>query len=152
RFRMVLVTAEVALSMILLIGAGLLIRSFGKLLTVDRGFVTANRIIASVNIPVNYDDARAASVTQKLVERVQALRGVQAVGTVNSRPIVGWDPGMGFGAPDAARTANGDVPWASWRFISGDYFRAMGIRLLAGRRFTPADYAGRVRRVIVSET
>ncbi|MGH9584610.1 MAG: FtsX-like permease family protein, partial [Bryobacteraceae bacterium] len=101
RLRAALVTAEVALSMVLLIGASLLIRSFDKLLTVNRGFETANRVIATVNIPLNDNDARAASITRTLLERVRALPGVQAAGTVNSRPIVGWDPGMGFGAQDS---------------------------------------------------
>jgi putative ABC transport system permease protein len=151
RVRALLVAAEVALSMVLLVGASLLIRSFGKLLDVDRGFDTANRVIAAVNIPFNYDDARARSITRALLDRTRALPGVQAVGTTNSRPIRGWDPGMGFGAPDSPQTAHGDVPWASWRFISTGYFPAMGIGLLRGRDFLEADYHTEARRVIVSQ-
>jgi putative ABC transport system permease protein len=150
--RTLLVAAEVALSMVLLVGASLLIRSFGKLLDVDRGFDTANRVIGAVNIPFNYDDARAQSITRALLDRTRALPGVQAAGTINSRPIVGWDPGMGFGAPDSPQTAHGDVPWASWRFISSGYFRAMGIGLLKGRDFAEPDYHTKARRVIVSQT
>jgi predicted permease len=146
----VLVTAEVALSMVLLVGAGLLMRSFGKLLSVPRGFETEGRVIAAVNIPYNYDDARERRITQTLIDRVKALPGVRAAGTVNSRPITGWDPGMGFGAPDAA-VATGDVPWASWRFVSDGYFRAMGMRLKRGREFRPADFGPGARRVMVSE-
>ncbi|HEX4228620.1 MAG TPA: ABC transporter permease [Bryobacteraceae bacterium] len=151
RMRAALVTAEVALSVILLTGAGLLIRSFDKILTVDRGFETANRLIATANIPLDYDNARAASVTERLLERVRALPGVQGAGTVNSKPILGWDPGMGFGALDSLRSANGEVPWASWRFVSTAYFRAMGIRLLKGRRFDEEDYHSATRHVVVSE-
>jgi predicted permease len=77
---------------------------------------------------------------------------VQAAGIVNSKPIVGWDPGMGFGAGDSVRQVNGEVPWASWRFISGGYFDAMGIRLLKGRNFSDADLHAKTRRVIVSDT
>ncbi len=151
RTRAVLVAAEVALSMVLLVGAGLLIRSFGKLLSVPRGFETEGRVIAAVNIPYNYDDARAKQVTQSLIDRVAALPGVRGAGTVNSRPITGWDPGMGIGARDAAVTA-GDVPWASWRYVSAGYFRAMGMRLKRGREFTAADFGPvNVRRVMVSE-
>jgi putative ABC transport system permease protein len=134
RWRETLVTLEVALSMLLLVGAGLLIRSFGKLLDVDRGFETANRVIAAVNIPLNYDDPRVDNITRTLLERIRALPGVQAAGTVNSRPILGWDPGMGFGALNSVRSANAEVPWASWRFISTGYFEAMGIPLLKGPR------------------
>jgi predicted permease len=150
RTRGVLVTVEVALSMVLLVGAGLLMRSFGKLLNVPRGFETEGRVIAAVNIPYNYDDARARQITQSLIDRVKALPGVRAAGTVNSRPIAGWDPGMGFGARDAA-VATGDVPWASWRFISGGYFRAMGMRLKRGREFRAADFGPGARHVMVSE-
>lgn len=152
RLRAILVTAEVALSVMLLIAAGLLIRSFGKLLTVDRGFQTANRLIADIDIPSNYDDARAASVAQHLLDRIRALPGVDAAGTTNSKPIMGWDPGMGFGAPDSARAATIEVPWASWRFVSTGYFRAMGIRLLQGRTFTDSDYRAELRGVVVSDT
>jgi putative ABC transport system permease protein len=151
RTRAVLVAAEVALSMVLLVGAGLLMRSFGKLLSVPRGFETEGRVIAAVNIPYNYDDARAKQVTQALIDRVTVLPGVRAVGTVNSRPIAGWDPGMGIGARDAA-VATGDVPWASWRYVSAGYFRAMGMRLKRGREFTAADFGqADVRRAMVSE-
>ena len=136
---------------ILLIGAGLLIRSFGKILTVNRGFETANGVIAAVNIPLDYDDARTASLTERLLDRVRELPGVRAAGTVNSQPIVGWDPGMGFGALDSSRNASGEVPWASWRFISTGYFQAMGIRILRGRPLTAADDHSAVRRVVVSE-
>lgn len=150
RVRAALVAAEVALSMVLLIGASLLIRSFGRLLTVDRGFAAENRVIASVNVPLNYDDARAAAITRTLLQRVRALPGVQAAGTVNSRPITGWDPGMGFGAQD--QMTAGTVPWASWRFISTGYFRAMGIPLLKGRGFADSDFnRAKGRCVIVSE-
>ncbi|HEX7361841.1 MAG TPA: ABC transporter permease [Bryobacteraceae bacterium] len=153
RGRTVLVAVEVALSMILLIGASLLMRSFGKLLSVNRGFATANRVIATVNIPLNYDDARAATITGTLLERVRALPGVHAAGTVNSTPIVGWDPGMGFGAEDSAQTVDGKVPWASWRFISTGYLHSMGIPLLKGRQFVDSDFdRQKVRRVIVSQS
>jgi predicted permease len=150
--RAVLVAAEVALSMILLVGAGLLIRSFSNILSVDRGFQTANRVIAAVNIPFNYSDERAESITRQLLERTSSLPGVQAVGIVNSKPIVGWDPGMGFGSPDSVRSVNGEVPWASWRYVSSGYFDAMGIRLVKGRRFKDSDFNDKTRRVIVSDS
>jgi predicted permease len=152
RIRSLLVATEVALSMMLLVGACLLIRSFGKVLAVDRGFETANRVIAVVNIPFNYDDARAKSISRTLLDRLRALPGIKAVGTVNSRPIVGWDPGMGFGASDSVRSTSGDVPWASWRLVSTGYFQAMGIRLLEGRSFTDGDISATgTRHVIVSK-
>ncbi|HEY7211320.1 MAG TPA: ADOP family duplicated permease, partial [Bryobacteraceae bacterium] len=151
RLRAALVIAEVALAMILLVGAGLLTRSFGKLLTVERGFSTSKRVIAAINLPATYNDARAAHVTRGLLERVRALRGVRAAGVVNSKPIVGWDPGMEFGASDSALSLSSAVPWASWRFVSTGYFPAMGISLLKGRDFSDDDFRYReVRHVIIS--
>ena len=150
--RAVLVAAEVALSVMLLIGAGLLIRSFSKVLTVDRGFQTANRVIATVDIPLAYSDERAVNINRQLIERTGSLPGVQSVGIVNSRPIVGWDPGMGFGGTDSARNAAGEVPWASWRFVSAGYFNAMGIRLVKGRNFSDSDLHATTRRVIISDS
>jgi putative ABC transport system permease protein len=147
-----LVAAEVALSVMLLVGAGLLIHSFSKILTVDRGFQTANRVIAAVNVPFDYDDERTKSINRQLIERTSSLPGVEAVGIVNSKPIVGWDPGMGFGADDSVRNASGELPWASWRFVSGRYFNSMGIRLLKGRCFTDADFEDKIRRVVISDS
>src|SRR5581483_5376315 len=61
------------------------------------------------------------------------------------------DPGMGFGAPDSRHSASNEIPWASWRFISTDYFRAMGIALVKGRAFSEPDYQKpELRRVIIS--
>jgi predicted permease len=150
--RAVLVTAEVALSVMLLIGAGLLIRSFNNVLHVDRGFQTANRVIAAVDIPLSYNDDQAANITRELIDRTSALPGVEAVGVVNSRPIVGWDPGMGFGAIDSAHNASADVPWSSWRVVSAGYFKAMGIRLVRGRLFSPLDFYSKPRHVIISDS
>ncbi len=150
RLRSVLVSAEVALAMILLVGAGLLIRSFGKLMGVERGFSTKGRAIATLNTPA-FDDGRAEHFTRMLLERIRSLPGVRAAATVNSKPIVGWDPGMSFAALDSTRGQEHGVPWASWRFVSTGYFRTMGISLLAGRDFSDADFHPTdIRKAIVS--
>jgi putative ABC transport system permease protein len=151
RLRSALVTAEVALSLMLLIGAGLLIRSFDKLLHVDRGFQTSHRIIATVNMPGSYNGSRIDQTVRAYNSHVSSLPGVQAVAAASSRPVLGWDSGMGIVAADHPDPANGNVPWASWRFITSDYFRAMGIPILQGRAFAERDRKGAPWRIVISQ-
>jgi putative ABC transport system permease protein len=150
RVRAVLVGAEVALSLMLLVGAGLLIRSFDRMLRVDRGFQSENRLLVAINIPGSYKE-RADDVTNRFLDRVSAAPGVQSVASMNSRPIVGWDPGMGIVSSEKPDGDNGKFPWAGWRIVSGDYFRTMGIPMLKGRTFNQHDQMGKPWRVIISK-
>ncbi|PYV41919.1 MAG: ABC transporter permease [Acidobacteria bacterium] len=155
RLRAALVTVEVALSLILLVGAGLLMRSFGRLLRVERGFQSENRLLVSVNFPSSYASSKGERVTaalKQLLSGVNAVPGVLSSAAVTSRPIVGWDPGMGVGAVGAPDAPGAAVPWAGWRFVTPDYFRTMGIPLLRGRVFTEADEIGKPWRVVVSQS
>ncbi len=150
RVRSALVTSEVALSLMLLIGAGLLIRSFDKLLHVNRGFQTDHRILATINMPGSYTGSRVDETLRAYLSRVDSLPGVRAAAASCARPIVGWDPGMGIVAADNPNPANGNIPWASWRFITSDYFRAMGIPILKGRAFSERDRKGAPWRIVIS--
>jgi putative ABC transport system permease protein len=150
RLRSVLVAVEVALSLMLLVGAGLLIRSFDRMLRVDRGFQSENRLLVSVNIPGSYKD-RADDVINRFLDRVSAAPGVESVAAMNSRPIVGWDPGMGIVSAERPDGDNGKFPWAGWRIVSGDYFRTMGIPMLKGRTFNQHDQIGKPWRIIISK-
>jgi putative ABC transport system permease protein len=146
----VLVASEVALSLMLLVGAGLLIRSFDRLLRVDRGFQSDNRLLVAVNIPGSYKE-RADGIINQFLDRVSAAPGVESVAAMNSRPIVGWDPGMGIVSAEKPDGDNGKFPWAGWRIVSGDYFRTMGIPILKGRTFNQHDQIGKPWRVIISK-
>jgi putative ABC transport system permease protein len=150
RLRAVLVGAEVALSLMLLVGAGLLIRSFDRMLRVDRGFQSENRLLVAVNIPGSYKE-RADEVINRFLDRVSSAPGVQSVAAMDSRPIVGWDPGMGIVSSEKPDGDNGKFPWAGWRIVSGDYFRTMGIPMLKGRTFNPHDQIGKPWRIIISK-
>jgi putative ABC transport system permease protein len=150
RVRAVLVGAEVALSLMLLVGAGLLIRSFDRMLRVDRGFQSENRLLVAINIPGSYKE-RADDVINRFLDRVSAAPGVESVAAMNSRPIVGWDPGMGIVSAEKPDGDNGKFPWAGWRIVSGDYFRAMGIPMLKGRTFNQHDQIGKPWRIIISK-
>ncbi|HEY3937494.1 MAG TPA: ABC transporter permease [Bryobacteraceae bacterium] len=142
RLRAALVTGEVALSFLLLVGAGLLIRSFTGLMNVNRGFQTENRLVFSVNMPGSYyQNGVGKRFLDRFFERLSAVPRILAAGAVSSRPVEGAaDTGMGIDALSAPHNAaQAAAPWAGWRIVSPDYFRAIGLPLLQGRGFNERD-------------
>ena len=146
RLRGVLVAAEVAISFLLLVGAGLLIRSFTELMNVNRGFQTENRLVFSVSMPESYyQNGAGKQFVDRFFQRLSALPQVIAAGAVSSRPIEGADTGMNIVAVPANNNGSrmsalsGPPPWAGWRIISPDYFSAIGLPLLRGRAFNERD-------------
>jgi putative ABC transport system permease protein len=153
--RSALVSAEVALSLVLLIGAGLLTRSFAALLDVDRGFQTDHRVLFDVSLPNPQNDADAARLSAlraQLQARLEALPQVKSAAAVSMGLLRGTGTGMGFAAQDKPAPPNDAVPWAGWRMITRDYFKTMGVPLVAGRDFTDQDIIGKPWRVIVSQS
>jgi putative ABC transport system permease protein len=153
RVRGILIAAEVALTLALLVGAGLLLRSFSALLSVDRGFQTERRILVGLSLPPSYTEKEGKRADQFVLDFESRLRGlpnVMAVSTVSSRPMGDSNTGMGIvTAEHAAETK--DIPWASWRLITGDYFKTMGVPLLKGRTFDERDIIAKPWRIIVSQ-
>jgi putative ABC transport system permease protein len=153
RLRAVLVGAEVALTLALLVGAGLLLRSFTALLAVDRGFQTERRVLVELNLPQRYGEdegKRAAQFVLDFETRLRSLPQTIAVATVSGRPMSPGSTGMGIVAADRP-DASPEIPWASWRLITRDYFKTMGVPLLKGRGFDERDLVARPWRVIVSQ-
>jgi len=150
RLRNVLVGAEVALSLVLLVGAGLLVRSFGQLLGVDRGFATENRLVFSVTIPDDWDAARHTQVRNDFLERIQLMPQVLSAAAVNVRPLIDGSTGLGILPQGHPPEAEDDVPWASWRMITPEYFATIGIPVVQGRTFTADEVVGNPWRVIIS--
>ncbi len=151
RLRNVLVAAEVALSLILLIGAGLLVRSFGELLGVDRGFATENRLVFTVNMPDDWDRMRHSAVRNDYLERIKTMPQVISVAAVNMRPLIDGSTGLGILPEGHPPEAEANIPWASWRMITPDYFKSIGIPLLRGRIFTEDEEVANPWRVIISK-
>jgi putative ABC transport system permease protein len=149
RTRATFVAIEVALSVLLLIGAGLLVRSLTNVLNVDRGFATERRLTAVVSLPAAYPPGRRAEIATAILQNVEALPDVLKVSAVSGIPLAGGSTGMGFAA--AERSTDANAPWASWRIVTKDYFSTMGLKLLAGRGFTTQDEIGRPWRVIISD-
>jgi predicted permease len=140
RLRDALVIAEVALALVLLVGAGLLLRSFLKLQTADPGFDPERVLTASLSLPGSrYSDApKVVAFQQQLVERLAALPGVQSVGLTSDLPWTGYDENAGFNIENKTFPPN-QGPSARYHYVSSDYFRTVGVPLVAGRFFNNAD-------------
>jgi predicted permease len=156
--RNALVVVEVAISLVLLVGAGLLMRSFISLQKVDPGFDPKNALTVSISLPKRkYPERdRQAAFYSRLIERVSALPGVKAVGAASHAPFsdAHWDGnfGSGFRIEGRAGAQEGDWGGASYYSVSPNYFRAMGIPLLRGRLFTEIDTKGALRVAIINST
>ncbi|HEY7182756.1 MAG TPA: ABC transporter permease, partial [Blastocatellia bacterium] len=138
RLRCSLVTAQVALTLVLLVGAGLLVKSFFILLQVDPGFRAESAVAMELTPPeFGGDDSaqRRSSFYQQMIERAGALPGVTAIGGVSGLPMGGGGPDGQF-LIDDNETLKG---YGEFRVASPGFFNAMGIRLLRGRFFDQTD-------------
>ena len=141
RLRGLLVISEFALALVLLIGAGLMIRTFSALQAVDAGFNPHNVIsmIVSVAGTREADPARRGMFYQQLLERVRTLPGVQAAGGINHLPLAGDQWGWPFVIEGRPKPRPGESPSAVYRMVTPGYFAAMRLPLLRGRDVTEAD-------------
>ena len=154
RTRRLLVVSEIALSFVLLAGAGLMIKSFWRLLNVDPGFDPKNVLTAQIALPQSrYRQRQQVDAFYKqLLERVESLPGVQSAGTVTVLPLSGFNSNASFEIEGKPRLSD-DVPQnADYRMISEDYFRAMGIPLMKGRSFAESDREDAPAVVLINET
>ena len=141
RLRSILVVAEIAVALVLLIASGLLLRSFEKLREVDLGFRTDHMLTGSYNLPQKQYATQASidAFNNELLQRLRALPGVKAVGITSLLPASGNGNNNAFVAEGyvAPKGEQLSLAWASQ--VMGDYFSAAGIPLLRGRVFTDAD-------------
>ncbi len=138
RLRSALVSAEVALSLMLLVGAGLLIRSFTELLDVDAGFQAENRLVASVSLPPSYGSEETETFLRQFMDAARGIPQIREAAAVSGRPIAGGSTGLGIVHPDDPQPEGG-IPWATWRLVTPGYFAAMGLPLRRGRLFDETD-------------
>ena len=153
RLRGALVVSEVAVALVLLGGAGLLARSFVQLARVDPGFIPENATTMRVSLPQNKYSTpeQRTAFAGALMERVKELPGVQAVGLTDAMPLVG-DYVLGFNIEGRPAIDRSELPRLNHSVVTPDYFRAMGIRLVRGRVFTPQDDAKAPRVCLINET
>ena len=153
RLRHALVVAEVALALIVLVGAGLLFNSFWRLLRVEHGFDPQNVITFNLFLsPTRYaEGAQQTNFLQQVLERVNTVPGVRAAGMTSTVPLTGG-PATDFDIVGRPPFAAGQEPSADIRIVDPQYFRAMSIPLRAGRFFAASDTATAPRVMIVNET
>ena len=149
--RQVLVVAQVALCLVLLAGAGLLWRSFTRVLEVNPGFRTDHLLSMRIGLPNSYKTI--SSVVQadtRIIDTIKSLPGVSDATMVSSLPISGGDPN-GDITVEGVTSVPGELGAASFRLALPGFFRAMGIPMVRGREFTDADDPHHDQVVIVNE-
>ena len=154
--RKLLVAGEVAISLVLLVGAGLLSRSFVELRSVDPGFDPEGVILGAVNLsdqayPQNQDRIR---YFETLLDRVSRTPGVQEVGVTTTLPMdpAGIDFDLPYWIEGQPAVAEGDMPQTDYRIVSPGYFDAMGMEIVRGRGLTGFDRRDAEKVLVISET
>ncbi|MFL6209464.1 MAG: ADOP family duplicated permease [Pyrinomonadaceae bacterium] len=153
-WRDALVVAEVALGLVLLIGAGLMMRSFDSLVNVPPGFDPKNVLtgqISLTNAAYEAHEARVQYINQTLA-RLRALPGVESAAFVAPMPFSGGNVGGDFTIDGRPKPKPGQEPWASVRSVTTEYFQAIRIPLRKGRYFTEQDRRGDIGASIINET
>jgi predicted permease len=148
RLRSTLVISEVALACVLLVGAGLLLRSFMRLLDVDLGFAPARVAAIKIEIDDGGNRARRGAIAQEILERVRAIPGIEAAGMTDMLPL---DRNRSWGLV-AKENLNDHKPHGAFVYVvTPGYLEMMGMRLRGGRDISWHDGAGAERAVIVNE-
>ncbi|MGA7930884.1 MAG: ABC transporter permease, partial [Candidatus Sulfotelmatobacter sp.] len=144
--RSALMIAEVGLSLVLLVGAGLLVKSFARLMEVNPGFDPDHLLTFNLGLPSSTDPVRQLAFYQQVVQRLQVLPGVQAVGAVSWLPLAGGNSSRSFNVPGIEKDYEADV-----RVSTPDYFPAMRIPLLKGRSFSESDLGSSLNVAAVND-
>jgi putative ABC transport system permease protein len=153
RTRNLFVIAEVALTFVLLIGAGLMVKSFWRLQQVDPGFDPKNVLTMQIDLPLSkYPEGREWSqFFHQLTEKVETLPGVKSVGWAWQVPLGGSDAATNF-IIEGRSTDSAQAPLAGIRRVDGGYFRTMGTPIQQGREFTEQDKQSTNKPIIINET
>ena len=152
RLRAALVVGEIALALVLLVGAGLLMKSFARLSSVEPGFEPRDLLTLRIWLPASKyrENERQIAFFQELERRIAAVPGVRHVGGVQDLPI--RKNRMMNAIEGQPPPADGRAPQAAYRVVTPDYFAAMGIPLRAGRGFAATDRSGAPGVVVVNES
>lgn len=151
--RRTLVVGTVAVALTLLVGAGLLTRSFAQLLEVDPGFRPDHLLTFTIGLPAaKYpNDTLRTAYFERATAAIAGLPGVSAVGATSVLPFSGNWSTSSFNVEGYVVPPKGSMPWGDFRIVTPDYLSAIGAPLLKGRMFTPQDVEGSEQVVIVDE-
>jgi len=153
RLRSLLVVAEVAFALMILVAAGLAMKSFANLLHVEPGFNAEHIVTMTVSLPRSKypEQHQSAAFFMRLLESTSRLPGVEAAGAISSLPLSGGGTDADFVIKGRPEPRPGEEPVAWYSSVTPDYFRAMGIRLVKGRLFTELDGPDSPAAVIITE-
>jgi putative ABC transport system permease protein len=154
RVRTLLVVGEVALSVVLLTGAGMVLRSFARLASVDAGFDGRNVMTMLALLPpgrYTTPDSRR-QYEEEALRRLRALPGVDAVGVINTLPFSNLGDNTSVQVLDHPVSAGNEMPVVAYRTVGGDYFSALRMQLASGRFFDAHDVAGSAAVAMINET
>ncbi|HET6978359.1 MAG TPA: ABC transporter permease [Pyrinomonadaceae bacterium] len=150
--RNLLVVSEVAIALLLLVGAGLMTKSFLRLQQVNPGFETTNRVSMNLALPTQkYRRQQVNAFYDQLIERVGNLPGVKAVGGIDPLPLSNNNLTTTFLVEGAPIVALADRPDVGERVVTPGYFQTMGIPILKGRSFTAHDHDNTPNVILVNE-
>jgi len=151
--RNALMVSEVALAIVLLVGAGLLIRSFFKLLEVDPGYRAESLLTARLALPPRYrDDLQRVQFYDRVLERLAAVPGVASIGATSHLPLTGYNMGATLRVAGRTPLPGETEPSAPVARVNPDYFRTMGIGLRSGRLINDTDTKDAPPVALLSET
>ncbi|HEX4666949.1 MAG TPA: ABC transporter permease [Chthoniobacterales bacterium] len=136
RGRALLISGEIALSLVLLVSAGLMLKSFVRLMQVDPGFNPDRLLIFNTGLPASTEGSKQVRFFDQMIRQVAAVPGVQSVGAVSRLPLAGGNSSRSFNVPGRTQDYEADV-----RVCTPDYFGTMAIPLLRGRNFSEHDTA-----------
>ena len=149
--RNALVVTQVGLSLLVLVGAGLCVRSLQKLQQLDPGFEPSKVVLMSFDLGLNaYSDERAGQFSDQLLERIRALPGIEAASLATTTPLDGNLGGMSIDRLEGYEKKPDDHPSADLNQISSGFFRSLGVPMLAGRDFDASDGGAGIKTVIVN--
>ena len=152
RLRAALIVSEIALSVTLLVGAGLLIRSLARLQVVDLGFNTQSLLTSTLSLPESHypTGQSATEFYTRLIEDARRIPGVTAVGAATAAPFLNAN-GVPFLVEGRTYHSLNELQGGLFSAVMGDYFAAQDLRLVKGRLFTPADRAGSAPVIVLNE-
>ena len=152
--RSVLVVAEIALALVLLIGAGLLIRSFDKLQEVNPGFNPQNLVVMQLSLPASKyrEPQQIDNFYQQILQRISALPGIQSAGVSSSLPLSGSSSSGSFQIEGRTVQPGEMAPWGNRWWAGATYFQTMNIPLIQGRYFDDRDAASGPPVAIIDES
>jgi putative ABC transport system permease protein len=152
-WRRVLIAGEFALALVLLVGAGLLIKSFLLLNSTSTGLRAGNVVTSRVSVPASkYPQGSAARLFYgPVLDRVEAIPGVRAAGFISNLPLQSWGSNGDFEIEGRPASEMSKSPFAEFRLVSSGYFRALGIPLLHGRDVSAQDTVGSMPVILVNE-